>query len=429
MTSTETPALARAVVSDPERALAVAALRRTSMAVPTERVESLTGLDWDEMIDDLLDLSSIESRATAPVPPDRRWDRIVVAWLRRMAEPDAGIVERLTWFWHNLLTCHGERVGEGELVRTQLGLLQRESLGNFRRLLQAHTIDGATLRYLDGDGSEAHNPNENHARELMELFTVGRGAYSQDDVRAAARAMAGWRVEGDDEADDDTDERQLRVVFAPEAAFVAPLVFLGEQRDWATADIVDRLCDDPRTAERIAARLWADLVGTPLADDERAELGRWWHDHDLEILPLVDRILRSEAARTASYTRPRTGAEWFVAARVAVGREIDEPWWLEGLGQMPYAPPNVAGWPAGDHWLRPGTLLDRGGFVYDLDLDEFIRRASSTTEVLEACGIASVSPATIAALDGVDDVAELDLDQRAVTRVRLALNSPEFHLL
>lgn len=406
---------------DPARASAAALLRRTSLAPTPSRIDELAGSSWDDMVDEMLDIGSLQTAVETSIPPtDERVD-LLEWWIESMSAPDSGIVDRLMWFWHGHLTTNADSAGNVELIRRQMTLLRTNSVGNYRELLQGFVVDGALLRYLDGDGSEAYNPNENLGRELMELFTIGRGNYTQDDVRAAARALAGWTVE--DDGDDDADPR---VEFDRSRAFVAPLVFLGEQADWNTELVVDRLCDHPGTAVNVASKLWYDLVGTELATDEAVELGAWWQQAGLEILPLVERILRSDAARTARYTRARTGLEWFVAAKAAVGFPFDNPWTLEVLGQMPYYPPNVAGWPTGDRWLAPGSLVHRTVLLGSLSLDDAPGR--TTDEVLAACGVESVSDTTRRTLELAGDADELDPEQQAALRWRLALNAPEFHL-
>ncbi|MEL6984056.1 MAG: DUF1800 family protein, partial [Actinomycetota bacterium] len=247
-------------------------------------------------------------------------------------------------------------------------------------------------------------------------------------VRAAARALAGWAVE------------EGEVVFRPEDAFIAPLVFLGEQADWDTTTIVDRLCDHPATAVRVAGRLWTDLVGTAPTADVAVELGAWWQGRDLAIEPLLERILGQDAFIQGRLSRPRTGLEWFCAARAATGlnrQPIDgDLWLLERIGQLPYDPPNVGGWPRDDRWLSAGSLLGRAGLVQDLGADDLAadRQASaagSTEAILDACAMHEVSETTFAALDAVGSTAAVDgVDPSSIqlVRWRLALTSPEFNL-
>jgi len=201
---------------------------------------------------------------------------------------------------------------------------------------------------------------------------------------------------------------------------------IRDRRDWDTASVVDRLCDHPATAINVSSRIWYELVGTELEPDAAAELGRWWQDAELEILPLVERILRSPDAEAARYTRARTGLEWYLAVTAITGLGFDSPWQLEALGQMPYFPPNVAGWPRGDRWLRPGSLVHRAVFLGSVGLDDAPGRTSE--QILAAAAIESVSEPTLRALEQAGDASRLSPEQQARLRWRLVLNAPEFHL-
>ncbi len=386
------------------------------MAPHPDRIDALADRSWDDAVGSVLD----QPDRPGTVPETDDWPDATRWWLRRMTEPEAGLQDRMAWFWHGLLTTNAHKVAESSLVARQLQLLRDGALGNYRDLLHGFVTSGALLEYLDASYSMAANPNENLARELMELFTLGRGHYNQDDVRAAARALAGWVV-------DDGE-----VEFRRDHAFIAPLVFLGDQADWDTASIVDRLCDDPATAERVAGRLWTNLVGTEPPPEDGADLGRWWQDRDLEIRPLVERIVTSPEFERSRFARPRTGLEWFAAAAVATGFPIDDQWQLERLGQHPYLPPNVAGWPDDDRWLAAGSLLARASIASSIDLGDALPddpdRWAEPGEILARCGLDGASAATVAALRRVADTPDIDPETTRLVRWRLALTCPEFQL-
>lgn len=323
----------------------------------------------------------------------------------------------MAWFWHALLTTSADKVSSAALVRQQLVDLRSGALGDYRTILHTFVTGGALIDYLDANGSMASNPNENLARELMELFTIGRDAYTEDDVRSAARALAGWVVE------DGT------VSWKRENAFVAPLLFKGVQDDWDTTKVVDFLCDQPETAVRVSTRLWRHLVGTDPDPGAAAELGAWWQEHDLAVADLVERILLDPAMAAARLNRPRSGLEWFTAYRAVVGVPTDDTWSMQNLGQMPYQPPNVGGWPDGARWLSPGSLLARASMAFDTAWEALAPgRSGTTADILDRCGLQQVWPATLAALDAVRSSDELPPEEAEHTRWRLALSSPEFNL-
>lgn len=407
--------------ADPDRAAAAALLRRSTLGPRPERVDDLAGRSWGDMVDQVLDIDLMQAAVETAVPQDNNLEDVLAWWIEEMTGPDNGIVDKMMWFWHGFLTTNWNSVGSEILIPRQMSLLRSKSMGNYRDLLQAFVIDGALLRFLDGDGSNASNPNENLGRELMELFTIGRGNYTQDDVRAAARALAGWWVDNDGDREDDPEVR-----FDRRNAFIAPMIFMGEQADWTTESLVDRLCDHPGTAVNVASRLWFELVGTELSTEDAIDLGAWWQSADLEILPLVERILRSDEAEAARYTRARTGLEWYLAVKAATGLPFESQWQLETLGQMPYFPPNVAGWPKGDRWLRPGSLVHRAVLLGSVGLDEAPGR--TTDAILTASGLESVTDTTRRALEQAGNTSEVAEDQIGRLRWRLALNAPEFHL-
>ena len=413
---------------------------RTSLAVNGDRMEALAhraARSWSDAVSEVLD-----QPATADRPPTRGddgetddWTTPIWWWVDQMAGPDSGLTDRMAWFWHTLLTTNAEKVSTVGLVADQLHLLRTLGRTDLPTLVQAFVKSGALQEYLDGSYSVASNPNENLARELMELFTVGKGVgrpdpaiYTEDDVKAAARALAGWVVEDG------------KVEFRRQNAFVAPLLFLGEQAKWDTDMIIDRLCHHPAASARIAGRLWLHLVGTPLSPDDKNTLGEWWTASDLAIDPLIERILNSPAFRQPESVRARSGLEWFCAARSAIGASSETNWSLWSTGQVPYRPPNVAGWQDyggnnidGRRWLSAGSLLGRTSVVWSLMDDAGLfsdqaRFPTETDEVLTACGIATPAETTRQTLESVGDG---DLSQTAVGQVRwrLALSSVEFNLI
>ena len=183
------------VERDPARSRVTRLLRRTSLIIDTDLIDELSGRSFDQAIDQVL-----SDQGDAGRPPREGKEEILNWWIDRMISPTSGLYERMVWFWHTHLTTHHMNVSSDVLVSRQLELLRTHALGNFRQLLQGFVVDGALLQYLDGDGSEASKPNENLARELMELFTVGLGNHTEDDVRTAARALAGWVVDRDTSA-------------------------------------------------------------------------------------------------------------------------------------------------------------------------------------------------------------------------------------
>ena len=399
---------------DPAKSRVARLLRRTSLITDTDLIQEFSGQPWDEVIVTVL---SDEGDVGRPPREDRQ--EIINWWAERMMAPRSGLYERMVWFWHTHLTTNHNDVSADVLMSRQLELLRTHALGNFRDLLQAFVIDGALLQYLDGDGSEASKPNENLARELMELFTVGIGNYSEDDVRTASRALAGWRI------DRETDE----VTFDRERAFIAPLLFRGKQANFDTAQIVDHLCDDLATAAYITNKLWHHLAGGWMDEASAVEMGRWWQTQNLEIRPLLERILTDPQFEHSYFGRPRTGLEFYGALRTTLGVPLEGRNALRTLGQVPFEPPNVAGWPTDNRWLEPGSMLNRGSLIFSIGFDQYYEPLPGTVDhVLDRCALHSVTPATLDALNRVGLDGDYGEEQRAGIRWRLALSSPEYQL-
>ncbi|MEM7341652.1 MAG: DUF1800 family protein [Actinomycetota bacterium] len=403
------------VVRDPVRSRVARLLRRTSFIIDNTLIDELSGQSYEEAVDFVL---ADEGDAGRPPREDRQ--DIIRWWLEQMFHPSSGLYERMVWFWHTHLTTNHNDVSSDVLMSRQLELLRTHALGNFRELLQGFVVDGALLQYLNGDGSIASNPNENLARELMELFTVGIGNHTEDDVKVAARALAGWVV----------DRENNEVSFERERSFIAPLLFRGEQAEFDTAMVVDHLCDDVATAAYVSNKIWHYFTGGWLDARQAVELGQWWQEQELEIKPLLRQILTHRWFDEApDYGRPRTGVE-FVGALVSVtGAEIDLLNATRRTAQVPYEPPNVAGWPTDQRWLEPGSMLNRGSLIFSVGFGDLRDALPGTVEhVLDRCGIVAVSQATLDALNQVGIGRELGEEERADVRWRLALGSPEFQL-
>lgn len=385
------------------------------MVADPASVDHFADRGWNDGVHELIDEARRSTQDPGKPPVTEDWPEVVTWWIERMASPDSGLLERLTWFWHGLLTTGAPKVGSAVLVGRQLAMLRSHATGTYRDLLHAYVTDGALLEYLDGSYSMAANPNENLGRELMELFTIGAGTYTEDDVRAAARALAGWVVK-----DDSVEWRR-------DHAFVAPLMFRGVQDRWDTTLIVDHLCDQPETAVNVGSRMWQTLLGTRLTPEGAAELGAWWQSTDLDVLALVEKILTDPSAEESRLNKTRTGVEWFLAFGAAIGDVNVDPWALERLDQMPYYPPNVGGWPEGEHWVSPGSLLGRLSMIANLDGESVA--GAGRAEVLDRCGLFELLPTTAAALEDLQrDLAQPSPETIGNLTWRLALSSPEFNL-
>ena len=343
----------------------------------------------------------------------RRW------WVEQMVSDDAGLQERMVWFWHTHLTSSLDKV-EPALMLRQHKVLRAHAMGNFRELMQQITIDAAMLYWLDGDSNTIASPNENFGREVMELFTLGRdsGAYTQEDVRSAASAFAGWHVDGD---------KGNEVSFDPEAGLTSTVSLVGSAVSNAE-QAINALCDHPACAPFITQKLHNYLVGHDAQADRLASLAKIFVDGGLEIRVLVEAIVRDESFLSAELSRPRGGLEWFAALSRFYNTTIDL-YVLDGLGQMPMTPPNVAGWPGPDRWISVSAVFQKANVAWDYAGDlATLDSADPVNEVLGKAGLYAVSDETRASLEAAAQSIE-GLRERSTVLHALAACCPEFSLV
>ena len=340
-------------------------------------------------------------------------------WFARMGDPNAGLAEKLTWFWHGHLTSSRAKVNHWGAMWQQHLLLRAHALGNFRTLLQAITVDAAMLWYLDGGGSTAAAPNENYARELMELFGLGIGNYTEADVTAGAYALTGWRL-----------DRQAGIArFMPANGPRRAVTFLGRQVSTA-GEVVDAVCDHPACAPWIAGKLHTYLAGEPPTPERLAKLATVFRAANLEIKPLVTAILADSTFPALRRNRPRYPVEWIVGAMAALGltNAVAATRYVTGAGQIPFRPPSVAGWPTGMGWLAPSQALARDAVAAKAPAIDAVARAKDpVAAALERCSLYEVSDRTLGALRAAA-AGVTNAQRRAGTVLGLAIASPEFAL-
>jgi uncharacterized protein (DUF1800 family) len=349
-------------------------LGRLTFGPNPQQLERFAGQDTQVVIDTLL------SEAPLPISEpslgsDEDYERVTKWWVDILADPQAGLHERMVWFWHGHLTSSLDKASPRLMVRQQ-ALLREHALGNFRTLLQAITVDGAMLNWLDGNYSSPDDPNENYARELMELFALGLDAgYTERDIRNGAIALSGWWV--DDENDDE-------VRFNDEYEYPS-VEFLGATVSTA-AEVVDAVCDHPACAPFIAGRLYRSFHGVDPDDATRARLAATFVDNGLEIRPLLEAVVRDPSFLDHRSNRTRSPLEWYVALRHLV--QVDVSFWaLAELGQLPFHPSNVAGWKE-SQWSSVGVELTKARLAWDAHWEADAPQTDDPiTEFAERCGL------------------------------------------
>ena len=403
-----------------DRAAIAHLLRRTGFGPFPGQVETLNAGGLAAALGTVLDATP------SPLPADPNLDdgdgeRPPEWWLRRMRDPAAGLHEKMTWFWHGHLTSEYFKVGSWRQLWNQHNLLRTHALGSYRTMLQAITIDPAMLIYLDGDPSEAVDPNENYSRELQELFTIGVENVLEENVKAGARALAGW----------DVDWETGLATFYPQHAITTPVMFLG-QSCLRAEDAVNAAIDHPNCAPFVASKLYRYFHGTEPTPDRRTELGNLFRAGGYEIRPLVESILRDSTffAPEKRFNRARTPVEYVTAAFAAITND-DIRWAThvcDEMGQLPFFPPNVAGWPLNSRWLAANVAVLRAHIGNAAPTIAAIASAADPVQAaLDRCALYEVSTHTRDAMNTAS--ASLpNANIRAAMLLGLAVSSPDMAL-
>ncbi|HQR69359.1 MAG TPA: DUF1800 domain-containing protein [Burkholderiaceae bacterium] len=283
----------------------------------------------------------------------RRW------WITEMATTPSPLTERMTLFWHNHFVSAQPKVRWPQLMYRQNVMLRRHALGNFGTLLHAIARDPAMIVYLDSATNRRSSPNENFAREVMELFVLGQGHYGERDIKEAARAFTGFSL------DPDTLSFQYRPAFHDSGSKTV----LGVSGALSGDDVLDILLARPAAAELIAMKLWHEFV-SPEPDPARvAAIARRFRESGYDIAVAVrETLLQPEVvAGGAGSALVKSPAELVIGlVRQTGGRITNETGAaaaVAAMGQNLYAPPNVRGWPGGEAWINTQTLLVRKQFI------------------------------------------------------------------
>ncbi|GJM33524.1 MAG: hypothetical protein DHS20C18_25250 [Saprospiraceae bacterium] len=287
----------------------------------------------------------------------RKLERKIVAtqnvdWIQRMADPkESALVERMSLFWHGHFAC---RSLIGNLANNQLNTIRAHALGSFRELVLAIARDPAMIRYLNNQQNKKNSPNENFARELMELFTIGRGNYSEQDIKESARAFTGW-----------SSNLQGEYVFRMRQHDYGSKTFFGKKGNFNGEEIIDILLEQKQTADFITRKIYRYFVNRQVDEDIVRELSQQFYESNYDIGQLMQTIFTSDwfyAAQNQG-AKIKSPIEFMAGIIRQLNVNFEEPTSLvfvqKALGQMLFNPPNVAGWPGGKNWIDNSTLMLR----------------------------------------------------------------------
>jgi len=337
-------------------------LRRAGFGASAEEMDGFARMGTAATVDYLVDYektddSELDARLASFKFDTTKLVDIQRGWLLRMAETRRPLLEKMTLFWHGLLTSAVSKVGRPELMHQQNQLLREHALDTYDVILKAVSRDPAMLVWLDNRANRKGAPNENYARELMELFTLGVGNYTEQDVKESARALTGWTL-----------DRDLKFVDAKNIHDGGAKTFLGKRGNFNGDDIIDIILEQPAASRYIVRRLWGFFAYANPEPELVDRLAATFRDSHYSVRAVVREILLSKEfySDRAYRAMVKSPVDYVVGAVRVLGVKSDGAELVgqtNRLGQSLFNPPNVAGWPGGAAWINSATLIHRLNFA------------------------------------------------------------------
>lgn len=298
-------------------------------------------------------------------------------WAHRMIRSANPLVEKMTLFWHNHFATSNAKVDSSAQMSAQNATLRAGALGSFRELLRAMAKDVAMLVWLDGNANRRRQPNENFARELLELFALGVGNYSERDIQEAARAFTGWHV------------RQGKYWFNARQHDDGTKQVFGVSANFDGGDVVELCLAQPACPRFLAVKLLRFFV-TPHPPDEAIHaLGDCLREHDFALAPVLKRLFSSrlffgQDAMRAIIKSPADLVLGTLHTLEGRGNLRAAVQLMAEQGQNLLEPPTVKGWEGGRHWINSATMLKRANFATELVLGNQYGEIADPAELADA---------------------------------------------
>jgi uncharacterized protein (DUF1800 family) len=446
-----------ATVISPDQTLSDAGhlLRRAGFGGTPEEIRSAAKAGRNPTIDNLINFEQTPNSFTPPADsvlqfqPMKFSEDLAAWWLGQMITASRPLQEKMTLFWHGHFATALYKVRLPALMYQQNQIFRQNALARFDDLLSLVYKDPAMLIWLDGFRNTRKAPNENWGREVMELFTLGRGNYTEDDVHACSRAFTGWRL-----TFDQNNYTVSQAQFSPRAHDDGTKTLLGETGNWTSDDAIRILASHPATGPFLATRLWHFFASDTPPPSAINKLATIYYETDHSMRAVVQALFSlsefyQDATRSGHIKSP---AEFLVTAIRALGLQniptTSLPRVMDTMGQSLFNPPNVGGWPAGSFWISSSTMLSRFNFASSLTGDGPGRNASIVDAQAIAAGTGaetmpelvdglanllgvSLTPNTRNALlqyAGRGSVARTDLEAKTRGLLHLLLVSPEYQV-
>ncbi len=331
-------------------------LLKTS-AKPVEKIEVTKNIA-DEYMMGMTRPKEIQKALNDPVLRKKLRDQaredlksLNIRWLNTMINSEAQLREKMSLFWHGHFAC---RAQNGFFQQELLQIIRSNALGSFADMLKAVSKSPAMLQFLNNQQNKKSHPNENFAREVMELFTMGRGNYTENDVQEAARAFTGWSFDVRGE-----------FIFRKNQHDIGSKTFLGKTGNFDGDDILNMLLENKQTANYISRKMYRYFVNENINEANQQWLSKRFYGNNYDILKLMEDMYTSDWFYDEQHmgTKIKSPVELLVGIRRLLPMELENDQsqllFQRALGQILFVPPNVAGWPGGKNWIDSSSLMLR----------------------------------------------------------------------
>ncbi|MBT6158195.1 MAG: DUF1800 domain-containing protein [Planctomycetaceae bacterium] len=420
-------------------------LWRTQFGASADEIEQATTAGLGKTLDRLLtpqeespDFETSERLLRQVAVDTGNISHLKAWWLYRMLNSANPLVEKVSLFWHNHFATSNAKVGSVDHIVAQNDLIRREAVGSFRKLLSGMARDVAMLIWLDSNANRKRQPNENFAREVMELFSLGVGNYTEEDIAEAARAFTGWHLRDD------------KYWFNRRQHDFTQKTLLGKTGSLDGEDVIEICLGQAACPRFLATKLLATFV-TPRPDEQDVEqLALRIRAHDFQMTPVLREMFGSELFFSTNVRRSiiKSPLELVLGAYRALGNRPDLQatiGLLASLGQDVFEPPTVKGWEGGRLWIHSASMLLRANFAPALTSSSRYGTIDDPQSVLKSDGrktqddvvgyytelllSGDVEPASKQRLTEYLKKAEGDRGERSRGLIQLIMSMPEYQLV
>jgi uncharacterized protein (DUF1800 family) len=364
-------------------------LRRAGFGHTPAEFDYYKKLGYDATLDELLNPEKVDNELLETHIKEQEFDFTNIVdlkrwWLFRMAYTRRPLQEKMTLFWHGHFATSNKKVGHAYAMYLQNVLFRNYGLGNFHELLYNISKDPAMIIYLDNQQNRKGKPNENYAREIMELFTLGIGNYTEQDIKEAARAFTGWKTES------------TGFVFNQKQHDNGTKKVLGVSGNLNGDDVVRILVTQPATGRFLARKLIRFFVFDDPSKAYIDRIAKVYTTSDYNIRKIMHAILTSSEflSQKAYHAHIKSPAELVVGTLKTLQiKQLDNdlPTSMARMGQNLFEPPNVKGWDGGSSWIATDTMMERFNFAARMASDRFtdLRTTTSAAELIRKQGISN----------------------------------------